>query len=324
MSKKIFITRKIPIIAEQKLRDAGCEVDVYAKDRIPSQNEIVSILKKGSYDAVLCLLTDKIDARVFGAARTIKLYANYAVGFDNINLNEAKKRGILVTNAPAEFTAEAVAEHTVALILALSTRIVEADTFVRKGKYKGWMPMGFMGETVFGKTLGLIGVGRIGSRVAHYAKGLGMNIIYLDENKNEQIEAKYGAARLLSVDEVLQKADVVSLHVPLVDSTRHLINKARLEMMKPTACLVNTSRGAVVDEAALIQALNQKIIRAAALDVFEFEPKISSGLRKLQNVILTPHIASASREARDQMAEIAADNIIDFLEGRTPRNLIIN
>ncbi len=322
MQHKVFITRKIPDIGVKMLRDQGYEVDVYPKDRIPTQREIIKWLKRGGYDAALTLLTDKIDARVFDAVPTVKIYANYATGFDNIDLSEAKKRNISVTNAPADCTAEAVAEHTIALMLALAARIVEADEFVRRKKYKGWMPMNFVGTDVLGKTLGLIGAGRIGERVAYYSKGLGMKVLYYDVNRNQKIETETGAVYCGTPEEVLRQADIVSLHVPLLDSTKHLMNAERLGMMKPTSFLINTARGPVVDERALESALRNGVIAGAGLDVFEFEPKLSSGLRKLQNVILTPHIASASIAARDQMAEIAAHNIIDFFEGRTPRNLV--
>ena len=320
---KIFITRKIPDIGVNLLKDKGYIVDVYPKDKIMSQGELIRTLKKGSYDGVISLLTDKIDGKVFDAVPSVKVYANHATGFDNIDIVEAKKRGIAVANAPAPQTSESVAEHALALALALAARIVEADEFMRKGKYKGWDPMLFIGMDVLGKTLGIVGVGRIGGKVAHYAAGLGMKIIYTDVTRNEQIEKESGAVYFNSIEELLPKADIVSLHVPLLDSTHHLINEARLKMMKPTAFLVNTSRGPVVDEIALTKALKEKTIAGAALDVFEFEPKITPGLAKLPNVILTPHIASASLETRDEMAEIAANNIIDFFEGKTPRNSVI-
>lgn len=312
----------IPENGIKMLKDKGYEVDIYPKDNIISGKELLRTLKKGNYDAVLSLITDKIDASVFDAAPSVKIYSNYGTGFDNIDIAEAKKRGIIVTNAPAEFTSEAVAEHTIALMLSLAANIVEADAFVRKGKYKGWAPMDFIGMDIIGKTLGIIGVGRIGGRVAYYSKGLGLNIVYSDVTRNDQIEKECGATYCASVEELLRKADVVSLHVPLLDSTRHLLDEARLKTMKPTAFLVNTSRGPVIDEKALVKVLKEKTIAGAALDVFEFEPKTAPGLTKLDNVILTPHIASASEKARNEMSEIAADNIIDFFEGRTPKYVV--
>ena len=322
MSKSIFITGKIPEVGIRMLMEKGYTVDINPKNSIATQKQIISFLKKKPYDAVLTLLTDPIAMAVFDAAPSVKLYANYATGFDNIDIVEAKKRGIKVTNAPTDMSTEAVAEHTIALMFALAARIVEADEFVRRGKYKGWQAMNFIGTDILGKTLGLIGAGRIGERVAYYCKGLGMKIIYSDVVRNDRLEKEYGASYCGSVEEALKTADIVSLHVPLLDSTKHLINEARLRLMKPTSFLINTSRGPVVDEEALEKALKQRIISGAALDVFEFEPKITSGLTKLDNVILTPHIASASMEARNQMAEIAVQNIIDFLESGKPNNIV--
>lgn len=322
MTKNIFVTRKIPDIGIKMLTDKGYSVDVNPKDSVLSQRQIIKYLKKKNYDAVLSLLTDKIDEKIYDVAPSVRLYANYATGFDNLDLDEAKKRGIVVTNAPGDLTSEAVAEHTIALMLALAARIVEADEFVRQKKYRGWEPMNFIGEDILGKTLGLIGAGRIGERVAFYSKGLGLKIIYTDVNRNEKIEREYGATFCTSIEEVLKQADVVSLHVPLLDSTKHLINEEKLKLMKPTSFLINTSRGPVVDEIALERALRTKVIKGAGLDVFEFEPKIIKGLLKLQNIILTPHIASASIEARNQMAEVAAQNIIDFFETGKPKNQV--
>ncbi len=322
MTKAIFVTREIPEVGIQMLKEKGYAVDVYPKDAPISQKELIKYLKKKPYDAVLSLLTDQIDAKVLESAPSVKIYANYATGYDNIDVVEATKRGITVTNTPAPLSTEAVAEHTFALILSLAARIVEADESVRRGKFKGWSPMHFIGTDLLGKTLGLIGAGRIGERVAFYAKGFGLKIIYTDIVRNERIEKECGAVFCASPEEVLQKADIVSLHVPLLDSTRHLINENRLRLMKPTSFLVNTSRGAVIDEKALEKALREKQIGGAALDVFEFEPKTVPGLTKLQNIILTPHIASASVDARNQMAEITAQNIIDYFEGTTPKHVV--
>lgn len=321
-TKRVFVTRDIPDVALTMLRERGYVVDVFPKDRAPSQRELVKILGRDRYDAVLSLLTDHIDASIFDAAPTVKIYSNYATGFDNIDVAEATKRGITVTNAPAERSAEAVAEHTIALMFALAARIVEADEFVRRGKYTGWAPMNFIGMDVLGKTLGLIGAGRIGSRVGFYARALGMKVLYYDVKRSEQVEKECGAEFRSSPEDILREADIVSLHVPLLDSTRHLINESRLGLMKPTAFLVNTSRGPVIDEVALTAALQVGAIAGAALDVFEYEPKLARGLVNLQNVILTPHIASASVDARNQMAEIAAQNIIDFFDGKTPAHAV--
>jgi len=322
MSKKVFITRQIPEVAEKSLRKRGYLVDVFSADRTMTQRELVKTLKRGQYDAVLSLLTDKIDAKVFDASPSVKIFANYATGFDNIDIAEAKKRGIVVTNAPATATPEAVAEHTIAMLLALSTRIIEANDFVRAGKYDGWAPMRFVGTDFKDKTLGLVGTGRIGERVAQIAVAMGMKIAYTDIVQNERVDRECAALYCPSLEELLVQSDFVSLHVPLLDSTRHLIDEKRLRLMKSTAFLVNTARGPVVDERALEKALRDGVIAGAALDVFEFEPKVSRGLRSLRNVVLAPHIASASVEARTEMAELAVQNIIELLEGGKPRNVV--
>ncbi|MEK7609578.1 MAG: D-glycerate dehydrogenase [Patescibacteria group bacterium] len=314
MSKQIYITRIIPEIAEKMLREKGYEVDIYPEDRIPKKQEIIQALKNKQYDAVISLLTDKIDSEVFDSAPTVKIYANYAVGFDNIDVAEARKRNIVVTNTAGNYSF-CIAEHAMALILGLATRIVEADDFVRKGKYKGWAPMNFIGHDIKGMKIGLIGAGKIGAEMARIAsRGFDMKVIYHDVNRNENIERKYGAQYLETIEDVLKQADVVTLHVPLLDSTYHLINEIRLKMMKPSSYLINTSRGPVVDENALVKALQDGVIKGAGLDVFEFEPKLAKGLSDLPNVILTPHIASASEETRNEMARIVAQNVIDFLE----------
>lgn len=316
--KKIFVTRQIPEVGIKMLQDKGFEVEVSRKDRPLSKKELIKTLKKKSYDAVLTLLTDQIDAEVFAAAPSVKIFANYAIGFNNIDVAEAKKRGIFVTNTPGG-GADRVAEHAWALILALTCRIVEGDKYIRAGKYKGWDPMIFPGEKIAGKTLGIVGTGRIGSSVAKRAQGFEMKVVYYDVVRNAELE-KTGAVFKASVEEVLREADIVSIHVPLLDSTKHLINAERLELMKPSAFLINTSRGPVVDEVALVLALQNKVIAGAGLDVYEFEPKLAKGLAKLPNVVLTPHIASATAEARHDMAVMSAGNIIAVLEGNKPNN----
>lgn len=322
MDKKIFVTRKIPLTGLTMLAQKGFTIDVWQKETAPTKKELIRALKKGSYDAVLCLLTDTIDAEVFDAAPTVKLYANYADGFNNIDLVEAKKRGIIATNTPG-VSSVAVAEHAVALMLSLALRIVEADDFMRKGKYQGFAPMNFIGTDLWGKTIGLIGVGHIGSDVAHIMKaGFGSRIIYFDVTQNSEVETSCGAVRKNTVEELLREADFVSIHVPLLPSTHHLMTAERIALMKPAAFLVNTSRGAVIDEKALVKALGDKKIAGAGLDVYEFEPKLTPGLTKLANVILTPHIASARDSVRNAMSEMAAQNIIDCFEGKEPGNKV--
>ena len=319
----IYVTRKIPNNGIMRLTNAGHTVDVSEKEGVLSKGELVAALSRKPYDAVLCLLTDRVDVDVFVAASSAKLFANYAVGFDNIDLEEAKRRGIIVTNTPDVLT-DAVAEHALALMLSLLRRIPESERFLREGKYEGWAPLLFLGAGIRGKTLGLLGAGRIGTRVAHEAaRGFDMRIIYHDVARNEMLEKEYRAAFCGTPEEVLREADVVSIHVPLLSSTRHLIDAKRLALMKRTAFLVNTSRGPVVDEAALVAALRSGVIAGAALDVFENEPFLSPGLAELRNVVLTPHTASATVEVREAMAEVAAKDIIAVLGGGSPAHRVI-
>lgn len=317
---KVFITRKIPGPAEEMLKSAGFEVVVNPEDRVLEKGE----LKKAvvGFDAILCLLTDHIDGEVMDAAgKQLKIIANYAVGFDNIDIEEAKRRNIFVTNTPGVLT-EAVAEHTFALLMAAARRIVEADKFTREGKYQQWEPFGFIGPQIWGKTIGIIGLGRIGSWVGEIAfNGFRMKILYYDVRRNPEFEME-NQAKFAEIDEILPRADFVTLHVPLLESTRHLINAERLKLMKNTAILINTSRGPVVDEKALVEALKNREITAAGLDVYENEPNLAAGLADLPNVILTPHTASATKEAREAMSKIAAENIIAALTSQKPQSLV--
>lgn len=322
MSKKIYVTRRIPEVGITMLKDAGFEVTVSEKDGVLTRDELLAALKGEAYDGVLPLLTDTINGEVFDAVPSAKIFANYAVGFNNIDVAEAKKRGITITNTPGALT-NTVAEHAMALILAATTRTPEGDRMVRAGKFAGWGPMMLLGMDLAGKTLGVLGAGRIGSRLAHHAKhGFDMDVIYYDVKQNPDFERETGARFCATVEEVLKDADVVSIHVPLLDSTKHLMNAERLALMKPTAYLVNTSRGPVVDEAALVAALRAGTIAGAGLDVFENEPALAPGLIECENVVLTPHIASASVPTRDGMAKLAAENLIAFFGGTTPPNIV--
>lgn len=316
---KVYVTRPISEVGINLLKEKF-DVEVNPGNRVLSKEELKEKVK--GVDAILCLLTDKIDGEVLDAAGTqLKIVANYAVGVDNIDVEAAKQRKIVITNTPGVLT-EAVAEHAITLLLSAAKSIVSADNFVLTGNYKQWEPKGFLGPQVSGKTLGVVGLGRIGSMVAKFAKvGLGMSIVYYDVKRNAEFEKEF-SARFGSLDEVLREADFISIHVPLIPATKHLINAEKLSLMKKTAILVNTSRGPVVDEAALVEALKNKQIWAAGLDVFENEPELSSGLAKLPNVVLTPHTASATFEARDAMSRMAAENIIAALEGKAPPNVV--
>jgi len=322
--KNVFVTRTIPDNGIKMLRDRGYEVDVSPLDRPLTKEELISFLSKKKYDAVITLLTDHIDAQVLDAAPTVKIFANFAIGFDNFDIPESKKRGVYLTNTPGG-GADRVAEHAWALILALSCRIVEADRFMREGKYTGWDPMLFQGSRVKGKTVGLIGAGRIGTEVARIgALGFGLRVVYYDVVRNEGVEKIDGATFYPSVDEVLKQSDIVSIHVPLLETTHHLINADRLKIMKPNAILINTSRGPVIDEAALVAALKAGTIAGAGLDVFENEPAMAPGLADLPNVVLTPHIASSTVDSRTEMANLAATNVINTLDGGKPKDVVYN
>jgi len=322
MEKQIYITKRIPEAGLKLLREKGIVFDMGISKVPPSKKEIIRALKKKSYDGVISFLTDHIDKDVFDACPTAKVFANFSVGFDNFDLEEVKKRNICVSNTPGTSNL-AVAEHTIALILALTTRLTEGDRYMRNGKYNGWDPDLLIGTDLRGKTIGLIGVGAIGTEVAKILhNGFGVKVIYSDVSPNLILEQIIGPTKKETA-EVLREADIVSLHVPLLPSTKHLINKESLATMKKTAFLINTSRGPVVDEKALVTALENNIIRGAAIDVYEFEPKLTKGLTKLSNIVLTPHIASARQSARDMMSEIAVKNIISALETGKVINSVI-
>ncbi len=320
---KIFVTRNIPSQGIDMLRSKGYGVVVSPHDRVLAKDELVTLLKADHYDAVLCLLTDTIDGEVFDAAgKQCKIFANYAVGFDNINLGAAQERGIMITNTPGVLT-DTVAEHTFALLLAITHRVAEADRFMREGKYTGWAPMMLLGHDCSRKILGIIGLGRIGSRVAHHAvNGFDMKILYYDVKRNEDFEKEFRAEFRENSDDVFREADYVSIHVPLLATTKHMVDARRLSLMKKTAYLINTSRGPIIDENALVEALQKNTISGAAIDVYENEPALALGLVKLENIIITPHIASATEETRQAMSILAAQNIIEALEGRMPPNLV--
>lgn len=323
----IIITQQIPENAHEMFKKAGHRVEVLSKDGPLPHAELKK--KVAGADAIVSVLTDKIDGELMDSAgKKLKIIANYAVGFDNIDVKEAKKRAIVVTNTPGVLT-ESVAEHSVALMFAVAKRIVESDTFVREGKYKHWMPNGFtssesekngLGQQLWGKTIGIVGLGRIGSMLAEICyRGLRMRVLYHDMKHDERLEMELGAEYHL-LPTLLERADVVSINVPLMPTTRHLISGKELLLMKKTAILINTSRGPVVDEKALVSALKNGEIAGAGLDVFENEPNLAEGLKDLPNVVLTPHTASATLEARTQMATIVAENVIQVLAGKPAIN----
>ncbi|MFQ5707524.1 MAG: 2-hydroxyacid dehydrogenase [bacterium] len=316
---KIFVTRPIPEAGLELLRQVYPDFKMNSQDRVLTRAEFLEAAQ-GAH-GLLTLLTDKIDTELLQAAGPqLKVVANMAVGFDNIDLQAATQHGVMATNTPGVLT-DATSDHAWALLFTVARRIPEAELFLRSGKFKGWGPLMYLGGDITGRTLGVVGAGRIGHAVAMKSRGFKMQVLYADAVANAKLEQEIGARRV-SLEELLRHSDFVSVHVPLLPSTRHLINAETLAMMKKTAYLVNTSRGPVVDEAALAEALQKKIIAGAALDVFENEPEVHPELLKLNNVVLTPHIASATIETRSKMATMAAQNLIYALQGREPTNLL--
>jgi glyoxylate reductase len=305
---KVLITRKITDNAYSMLQKAGLEVD-YRKGKPLSKEELLEAIS--DVEAIIAVIPDQIDKDIIEAGKNLKIISCYSVGYDNIDVSYAASKGVITTNTPGHLT-ESVAEHTMALLMAVSRKINMADYYVRAGKYVYWDPLIFLGPTLNGKTLGIVGMGRIGRHLAKIAhNGFGMKILYTDPVKCEIDKELDG--QFCNLEYVLNNSDFVSLNCLLTNETKHLIGEKELKMMKPTSYLINTSRGAVVNELALIEALKNNIIAGAGLDVFENENEVNKDFYKLQNVVLTPHIASATYDARTEMGTIAAQNIIDLL-----------
>jgi len=316
---KVFVTQLIPQAGLTKLNRAYPDYHINSEEHVLTRRELLEKVKGA--DALLTLLTDKINEEVMTAAGPqLKIVANMAVGFDNIDLQAATLRGIMVTNTPGVLT-EATADHTWALLFAVARRVPESERYLRAGKFKGWGPLLFLGNDVSGHTLGIVGAGRIGCAVAMKSRGFNMKVLYTDKSPKPVLESEI-AARRVGLEELLGQSDFVSLHVPLLPDTTHLMHAGSLSLMKNTACLVNTGRGPLVDEAALAEALKNGVIAGAALDVFENEPAVHPELMKLENVVLTPHTASATIESRSKMAIMAAENLIAGLAGEKPPNLV--
>lgn len=316
---RILVTAKLPGDAAELLR-AAHEVDLYGGPLPLPRAELLERVRQA--DALLCLLSEPIDAEVFDAAPGLKVVANYAVGTNNIDLELARKRGIRVCNTPDVLT-ETTAELAFALTLAACRRIVEGDSFVRAGHFTGWAPELFLGRDVYGSTVGVIGMGRIGQAYARRAKACGASVLYYNRSRLPgEIEDPLGA-ELVTIDELLQESDFVSLHCPLTPETRGLLDAERLALMKPTAYLINTARGPVVDEAALVAALREGKLAGAGLDVYEREPELAEGLAQLENVVLAPHTGSATIKTRSRMAKMCAQDILSVLEGNEPKHPVV-
>jgi glyoxylate reductase len=315
----ILVTRKLPSSVLAKL-SAVAGVDLYTGDAAISPDELRA--RVAGKDALICLLTDGIDRTVIDAAPTLKVIANVAVGYNNIDVAYARSRGIAVTNTPDVLT-ESVADFTWALILAITRRLSEGERLVRRGEWKGWALDLLLGTELRGKQLGLVGVGRIGRAVAARAASFGMRVAYTSRGAgtgSQEVGAGMNSdpGEAMQLDRLLLTSDIVSLHVPLTPETRHLIDKRALTRMKRSAYLINTARGPVVDEAALAWALQHHLLAGAAIDVYENEPAVHPDLLSLENVLLVPHLASGTTETRTAMADLAAENVLAVLGGRPP------
>ncbi len=317
MKPKIYVTRRLPQPALDRIEEVFA-MDINPDDRVLTKAEIIENVR--GQDALLCLLTDAIDAEIMDAETDLRVLSNYAVGYNNIDVDAATARMLPVTNTPGVLT-ETSADLAFTLILSVARRVAEADKFTRDGKFHGWGPMMLLGHDVYGKTLGIVGMGRIGLATARRARGFGMQVVYTSRTAKPDAEQETGATRV-ELDELLAQSDFVSVHVALSEETTHMIGARELALMKQTAFLINTARGPVVDEAALVAALRDGGIAGAGLDVYEEEPALAPGLAACENTVLLPHVASATIETRTKMAMLAAENAIAVIEGRTPAHLV--
>lgn len=315
---EVFVTREIPEVGIDLLKEKY-EVEVSTKSRNLTKEELIENVE--GKDAILCLLTDTIDKEVISAGNNLKVISNYAVGYDNIDVTTATKKGIAVTNTPGVLT-EATAEIAWSLMMAVARNVVEGDKFVRKDRFEGWDPTLMLGHELHGKTLGIVGMGNIGSKVAEISQGFDMEVLYHNRSRNERIEKKVDA-EYVEIDRLLKESDFVSLHVPLTEETENLIGERELELLGSDSYLINTARGEVVDEDALVEFLKENKIAGAGIDVYANEPHgANPDYYDLRNVVLTPHLGSASYKAREGMAKMAAENLIAVLEGEKPENIV--
>lgn len=316
---KLLITSQIP---EEILQSLQEEFDIeYHNSQVPLTHEEL-LARISDKDALLCPLSDKIDEEILRAGKELKIVANYGAGYDNINLTAASAQNIIVTNAPAPSSAVSTAELTFALILAAARNLITGDRLIRRGEFLGWRPTFFLGHELRGKTLGIIGLGNIGKNVAKRALAFDMNVIYYSRHRKEELEKELSIHYCNSLEEVLAQSDFVSLHTAFSSELRHMISTKELSTMKGEAYLINASRGPIVDEKALVAALQNKEIAGAALDVYEQEPLVEKELLSMDNVILAPHLGNATWEARMEMGKAAKENLLDFKSGKRPRNQV--
>lgn len=319
MSLKVFVTRRLPEAGLAPLREAGLLVEVNAEDEPIGRQALLQRVRGAA--ALITLMSERVDDELLEVAGPqLRVVANYAVGYDNIDVAACRRNGVVATNTPGVLTG-ATADMAFALLLAVARRLREGDELVRSGEWTGWQPLQLLGAQVSGATLGIVGLGRIGRAVARRARGFDMTVLYHNRNRDEDAESDLGV-RYVSLDELLELSDFVSLHAPLTQETRHMIAAAELRRMKPSAVLINTARGAVVDEADLVEALRDGTIAGAGLDVFEEEPAVHPGLAPLPSVVLAPHLGSATLETRTEMALLCSRAVVDVLAGRQPPNAI--
>lgn len=314
---KILITCKIFDDLYKKLEE-NFEIDYNNSNTPLKKEEIIARIK--DVDALVCPLSDKIDKEIISSGKNLKIIANYGAGFDNIDLEEASKNNIIVTNAPAPSSAVSTAELAFSLILATSRRLLEANKDLKDGNFKAWMPSYMLGQELKGKTLGIIGLGNIGKNLAKRALAFEMNVLYYSRNRKKDFEDL--GLKYMEKEDLIKEADIISLHTAYSKELHHMISDAEFKLMKKDAILINAARGPLLDEAALIKALKNKEIKAAGLDVYEFEPKFSQELAMMKNVILLPHIGNATIEARYEMGRAVVDNLLDFKAGKKPRNSV--
>ena len=316
---QVYLTRLFSREGIDLLKET-CEVEINPEDRPLSREELLAKVK--DKDGVIGMLTDRIDAEFFDAAKVLRGYANLAVGFDNIDVPEATRRRIPVSNTPGVLSI-ATAELAWALLFAVARRIVETDKIMRSGTWPGGGPLQYIGADVTGKTLGIIGSGRIGTAMGLMSKGFRMPVLYTNFSgkENETLKAELGARRV-SLEQLLREADYISIHSPLTPATRHLFTAKAFARMKPTAILINTARGPIIKEDDLVAALGSRTIAGAGLDVYEFEPQMAKGLAELDNAVVIPHIGSATSSSRGGMSLLAARNLLAMLEGRKPESCL--
>ncbi len=313
----VLITRSLP---EEGIRGLGefAHLDIWESEE-PMPRDIL-LERVGKADGLIPMLSDRVDGHLLESAPKLRAIANYAVGYDNIVVEEATKRSIPVMNTPDVLT-DATADIAMSLLLSVSRRVVESDRFVREGRFRVWSPKLLLGKDLKGRTLGIIGAGKIGQAVMERAVGFGLEIVYHSRRRNGLIEDRFGA-RYLPLEELLGVSDLISLHVPLTEETRHLIGEREISIMKESAIIINTSRGPVIDEKALSDALRERRIHGAGLDVYEEEPKVYAGLIELDNVVLLPHLGSATERTRIEMAMLASEGVMDVLSGKRPMHCV--